>query len=459
MTSPPSRNSPNTSSLTVALAFDVSTDALEKRTFDFFRSRTVPCVSGHFHDTVWDRIVLQVCHTEPAVRHAVHALGALHEERILRENADKGGVDVSLVQTSFPMKQYAKALSALQSLLNSNHATLDLIILCSLLCVHFEAFRENFTPAIVHAENAIRLLHASGRLNSKKVDPSLIAALLRIDIQGSLYLGLRIPGLPFFASTSNAESPAAFHDLTQARDILNTWTCRLFHFMRSTADRYRFDLGGNVPLEIIAKSQELEQVFVDLHGTLWDFMQKPSLKLTFREQHGVSLLRACAKMNRIIAACCVYTEATMYDAYLDDFDDILSMCKYVIMSENPDLRLFCVSIDEGLLHPLYFTATHCRDSRIRHDALAQLLKLKGNHDIWHVNALIKAAEHVIMFEESGCAHVNPPCSDIPEWRRVHSSGFEGWNTSTSGTVLKAHFQVRPNGMDGEWIDAESLIDM
>lgn len=420
----------------------------------------MPCVSGYFHDSVWDRIVLQVCHSEPAVRHAVNALGALHEERFLRQNANQDGVDVSLVQTSFPLKQYSKALTGLQALLNSKNVSLDLIVLCSILCIHFEAFRENFTPAVIHAENAIRLLHSTGAFNQQKVDPSLIAAMLRIDIQGSRYLGTRVPGLPFFANAPTSEIPLALNDLTHARDLLNVWTCRLFHFLRSEADRWKFDeSGGNVPLEVIAKSQELEKVFLDLDALLWGFMQKPNLKLTFREQLGLSALRARAKLNRILSACSVYTEATLCDAYLDDFDDILSTCKYVIKSENPDYRLFAVSIDEELLHPLYFTASHCRDSRIRHDALAELRKLKGDIEIWHVSMLIKSAEVIIHFEEAGCDSTSPQCLDIPEWRRVHSSGFEGALSPSGKVTMKAHLQCRPNGMDGGFIDAEQLMDM
>lgn len=56
--------------IATALICDVSCDALERRTFDFFRSRTAPCVSGYFSDPVWDRFVLQVSHSEPTVRYA-----------------------------------------------------------------------------------------------------------------------------------------------------------------------------------------------------------------------------------------------------------------------------------------------------------------------------------------------------------------------------------------------------
>ena len=96
-----------TDTLRAALTVDVSCDALERRTFAFFCARTVPCLSGYFSDSVWGKLMLQVSHTEPSVRFAINALGALHEETLLRHqaagNATKGGansVDASNFRTS-----------------------------------------------------------------------------------------------------------------------------------------------------------------------------------------------------------------------------------------------------------------------------------------------------------------------------------------------------------------------
>lgn len=53
-TNPAESNHANRSpeSLSPALVTDVSSDALERRTFDFFRAKTAPCVAGYFHDSV-----------------------------------------------------------------------------------------------------------------------------------------------------------------------------------------------------------------------------------------------------------------------------------------------------------------------------------------------------------------------------------------------------------------------
>ena len=164
-------------SLSPSLTVDVSCDALEKRTFDFFRSRTAPCVSGYFQDSIWDRMILQVSHSEPAVRHAINALGAQHEENVLRQKASMNDTAKPTdFRTSFSVQQYSKALSGLQKLLRVESVPMDLVLLCSLACIHFEALRESFVPALIHAENAIRLLHSRTTFNAKDIDPTLVRA-------------------------------------------------------------------------------------------------------------------------------------------------------------------------------------------------------------------------------------------------------------------------------------------
>lgn len=402
--------------------------------------------------------MLQLSHSEPAVRFAVNALGAIHEERSLRRSAGQEGIDVSLVKTGFPIQQYSKSLNQMQALLKSGTAPLDIIILCSLLCIHFEALRESFVPALMHVENVIQLLQANYSLDARKINPSLVRAVMRMDLQGTLYLGSRIPGLAFYTASTDSILPSTLHDLTSGRDLVNTWTSRLFHFMRTESDDYKFKAPGNIPLEMFARAQELEHTFMKLDALLWEFMHKPTVKLSIREQHGLGMLRSRVKINRILSATCLYTEASVFDQYIQQFEDILTIVLYIVGSDNADKRLFSVSLDEGLIHPLFFIATHCRDGRIRHQALEQLRRLPVRDGIWHAETNARTAEICINFEEEFCGKEVAQCSDIPEWRRIHSAGFDGWNDEGPRDQVTVNLRTRPNGMDGEWVEFTKTID-
>lgn len=399
-------------------------------------------------------MVLQACQTEPAVRHAANALGALHEERCLRAESTTG-----LLQTNFPTRQYAKALGGLQKLLSSASTSVNLVLLCALLCVHYESLQEMFIPALLHAENAFRLLDPAQAPSKESVDPSLVSAFVRIDLQGSYFIGVRLPSLSFITSSVDNELPGSFADLTQARSFAITWSCRLFKFLRTAADKHKFVDPGSVPLEAYAEAQALEQTFISIEGLLFSFMQKPNVRLNFREHHGLAMLRALTIENRVIAAGCLYSEASFYDRFVPEMEQMLSICHFVLDSEDPANRLLSVSLDEGVLRPLWFVVTHCRDSRTRHRALALLKRLSDSQGAWHVDAMTKAAEICIAIEEDGCEKESPRCEDIPEWRRIHSSGFDAWVLAApKRSKVTAKLRTRPNGSDGEWWDLEEAIE-
>ncbi|KAK5115946.1 hypothetical protein LTR62_000402 [Meristemomyces frigidus] len=460
---PPAASHQLQESPSTALCLDLCSDSLERQSFHFFRTRTVPCISGYFQDPLWDRLLLQLSQSEMAVRHAVNALGALHEQRQFRfstgEEEDGVGPAIVPLGSEFVMQQYSKALQGLQLLLRSDKMPLDVVIACCLVLTHFEAMRESFVPAIVHVEHAIGILQAKTAFDARKIEPSLVRALLCLDIQAATYLNARMPGLSTYTAASDSILPASLHDLQQARDLVNAWTSRMYHFIRVDGDGYKFgEEVGDVPLEIIARSQHLAQIFASLDQLLWDHMHKPAVRLSTREQHGISVLRVRVKFNKILAACSVYAESTMYDAYHSEFEDILAICTYVMSSDEAEKRLISVSLDEGLLHPIFFVATHCRDTHIRHRALTALRHLTRPRTIWHAEAMYRTAQLCIELEESLCGKTAPSYLDIPEWQRIHSSGFEGWELQTVEANVTAHFRFRPNGMDGQWMDLKRKIE-
>ncbi|KAK0338036.1 hypothetical protein LTR91_013108 [Friedmanniomyces endolithicus] len=82
-------------------------DVREKRYFQFFRQRTVESTNSLVGFTFWSRLVLRIVHAEPAIKHAVLALGALHQYLELPDE-DPTRVD----HLAFTEEQHWKALTA-----------------------------------------------------------------------------------------------------------------------------------------------------------------------------------------------------------------------------------------------------------------------------------------------------------------------------------------------------------
>ena len=445
----------NSGSPAVTVTDSAFIDTVERRAFDFFRAQTAGWIAGHFVDSIWDRTVLQVAHAEPAVRHAVNAVSAMHEKRFSHPNYNRCAADHS--GQHFAVSQYAKALQGFRRLLYLKETSVDVVLVGALLCVHFESLQERFVPALMHAENAMTLLRHQSNLSNRELDPGLLSAYQHLDFQGSAFIGMRVPALISLLPT-NTELPQEVRSVTHARRLCITWASRLLHFMRTVADRFKYVSPGFVPLEVLDASIKMEESFGIIRILLRDFAQQPGIKLSFREQCGLALLRAQAAEYRIVAAGCLYSEECIYDRYLPYFEEIYAICRFVFDSGDPSCRILSASTDNSLLRSLWFIATHCRDSKVRHSALKLLKAVPMDGQVWHVNAMIKSAELCIQREEELCQVPSPSCEDVPEWRRVHSSGFDEWVLGAANKeVFTARLRRRMNGMDGEWDEVVESI--
>lgn len=105
----------------------------ERRSFEFFRSRTAYELSGFFDSGFWNRVVLQAAHFEPAVRHAVLALSSLHERF---EVGDKSIVN-PVWEGGFALQKYHQAI---QEVLNPSHGGQQAVDICLIACMLFANF-------------------------------------------------------------------------------------------------------------------------------------------------------------------------------------------------------------------------------------------------------------------------------------------------------------------------------
>ena len=113
-------------------------DLAERRAFHFFRSRTAPQLSGYFASDFWECLVPLSTHHQPAIRHAVIALAALHERfenndnSILNSNHD-------IAQGGFALQQYNRAIGCLiKPVAAGGQQALDVSLVACILFSFFE---------------------------------------------------------------------------------------------------------------------------------------------------------------------------------------------------------------------------------------------------------------------------------------------------------------------------------
>ena len=109
----------------------------ERRCFNFFRSRTSVQMAGFFSSEIWDRLILQATHYEPAIRHAVLALGSLHE-RFENEDQSLQKQTWSRGEGGFALEHYNLAIQSLMNPANCGRLNIDVCLIACMLFCSFE---------------------------------------------------------------------------------------------------------------------------------------------------------------------------------------------------------------------------------------------------------------------------------------------------------------------------------
>ncbi|KAJ4381441.1 hypothetical protein N0V85_008676 [Neurospora sp. IMI 360204] len=168
--------------------------------FQLFREHTANELSGFFDSGFWSRTVLQECHSEPTIRHAVVALGALYKtlEKTCESppgspTSDRDPTDLAMTHFRMALEKYHEAI---RSLLNtadpmSNRTRL----MASVLLACFDSFVGDHKQAIFQIQTGLQLLE---KLRAERrrafitqpgepVEDELIQMFTRLAIQAKSY--------------------------------------------------------------------------------------------------------------------------------------------------------------------------------------------------------------------------------------------------------------------------------
>jgi Fungal specific transcription factor domain/Fungal Zn(2)-Cys(6) binuclear cluster domain len=459
----------NASSMTVTISRPPG-QRPQSRSFDFFRTCTIPNISLHFGSSRWIRLVLQASSSEPALKYAAAAVGAIHEYLESRNTSEDKSIPHRDKDSGYAAQQYTQALISLGSLLTkSDNRSIELALVGALLCMYYEALQENFEALQVHLENCLLVLQSliptqgswltQPTNSSMQIDNDIVQAFAHLDIEASCTLGKRSPSLCI--SETPLEIPTPFTSVAQARHILYGLTSQLHSFMRSTEDAYKTNIAP-IPLPTIAELNSHQARLKEWDSSFSAFLSNPATKLSRQEQQGANVLSIQQKVTYMKAVTCFYAEEMLFDQFDQEFQDIICLAEYLIyLSNGPDMRkegwknrmTVVLSFDMGIIEALFWTAIKCRRSSIRHRAIEMLRKITWQEGVWNAQMMAAIAEKFVEMEEERMYGVDEgggmgeERGRIPEWLRLHDHGWE-MNLKARKTEIRAG--RRENGMDGEW---------
>lgn len=178
----------NCMNLIQQISVHIPGNAEEKRGFDFFLRNTAAELSGYYDSSFWGNLVLAASTQKPSLRHAVIALGALHEDF-----SRKGLHSVPSLENQnrqLALNQYSKAIAALRrSLSHGKEEPLTALMSC-ILFVCFDSLRGYYESAMVHLKSGLGILQDIRKSSAKNqiIEEKIVPLFRRLSLQSIIYV-------------------------------------------------------------------------------------------------------------------------------------------------------------------------------------------------------------------------------------------------------------------------------
>ncbi|KAL7816366.1 hypothetical protein V8C44DRAFT_370140 [Trichoderma aethiopicum] len=431
--------------------------------FDLFRVQTASELSGYFDSTFWTQRVLQECHFEPAIRHAVVALGALY--KTLEQSCEPdlpplagamSRFDSVMCHWQVAIRKYSEACKAMLHLSGDKLSTNKTRLMASVLLACFDSFIGDHRQAIVQIQTGLRLLariqydRTQAPYSNERVEEDLLIIFTRLAIQAKSYdmafhfphpyvihLGpqsLNDPSTPLSDTGSPQPSspiPYKFSSLREAR-LASDQLCEMLlrfieHLQRAKKEpSYTLppswrQLGATFQSQIDSWSQAFEPIFQSR-------LTQPNMSLL--EKSGIAALKMFQVNTNVIFLTIFCAAEVQFDAFLSHFQAIVNLGWEVVGDDEkraatercPDPRRCrqqhglpptagaaafpthgikpSFSADLGIVPPLFVVATKCREPTVRREAIRLLRSSARREGMWDSELAANIAQWVMEIEES-----------------------------------------------------------
>ncbi|QYS96221.1 Zn(2)-C6 fungal-type domain-containing protein [Trichoderma simmonsii] len=390
--------------------------------FEYFRRYTTTKLPGLFESGFWDCLVLQASEQEPAVLHAVTALGAAHknEERI-------------------SLTEYNEAIRHLRhSLKRSDKEALRVCLITCMLFVCIELLRGGFKAGHAHLTNGLRILREIQQregvtsdgdiiLRSKavSVEDTLVEVFSRLNVQVALF-GQVSSYLLFVGDSAESprtyDIPQTFSSLLEARKYMDA-LINGSHILGEQASQLILS-GQCIPEKLYEDQGRLEAALMRWLRALDSSHEKLINRADYRTKFAIPMLLLYHTMTRIMAATALRgTDEMIYDHYLPDFSllikqsaDLWDLMRTAMKkalglrgSSRPDINF---TIDMGFIPPLYYALAKCRQPNLRRMILELLKEVPHREGAWDGFTVINMGDLLIEIEEEGMyegIEIKPSC--------------------------------------------------
>jgi len=391
-------------------------------------------------------MLLQSCHSDPCILHAIVAIGALDKTAELArdfssltlsnpENASGNSHHTTALQ------QYQKAVQHMNRATIGSQMDLKTTLLSCLLIVCFEAWNGNLHLAVQQVHIAVSLLQewctsfsladgSRARLDELSPAPHIIShELLQIFCRLSIQLAFIADEsasttrmiLGSEGRTLVTNMPSSFSSLREAGMYQQAIQRRGGHFIATSGVAWSSNpnlANSTPPPEIMVERAEIE---ADCRRWLRAFEGLAQSVQGVEERRHANTILLQMSSGLVSIATALSTDEMAYDFYTSVFSQIVSLAADVLSSYPLTGRgsntHFC--FDTRIILPLWKVGLKCRNGEIRRKVIDILMSRPMKEGIWDSILAGKMVNWVMELEE---IHLDfgegREEGYIPEWARI-----------------------------------------
>lgn len=444
-------------SLSLAPSQHADMDSVALRSLDFFLNSTALQLELPFESGTWSRTISCFMQHQPAVKHALIALAALHE------NYQHTSKSVLAEQRKLlALEHYGKSINTVvQNNVQDASRALAPTLVASLLFCAIESLQGHFSSAVKHIIAGVRLL--SECEDNKKARDSLPDTLL--DALRRIFISL---GMQAMALEETCVQPVMLQLLKRSQ--LAT-TCSFSTIGQAQAEINHLQIDG---MRVLSQAEscvrESDFPSAELQGAhqalrqrfrFWSSQYHDLLKandgLRGADDHRKHMAFLTLRLNQVITAIILsagFSDQQMrYDAVTSKFEKAVSTAEEIcqIGSEHTitakDANLPTFSMTLGIVPAMFFAAVRCRHYSIRRRALAILRMHKRRESVWDATITASVAEQVIVVEEKAAARYRDRGVDGKRTSDVGQAAYDTKNTACTLADLPESVRIRNLDVD------------
>ncbi|OBT62472.1 hypothetical protein VE03_07989 [Pseudogymnoascus sp. 23342-1-I1] len=371
------------------------------RGVDFFHRNLAAKLDGQFTSQFWSKLVLQLSHSEPSIRHAVSAISVIYQDLELSLRHPAGYVNAN-PEAQLGWNKAMKSLSArIQAYPDSNLVPLT----CCLLFTCIELLRGNDESSMLHVQSGFNIL-AAVRCNSgaapeiglnispndlKAIEDYIVPMFSRLNVLCSL-AGKITP--PIYLPTAQEDSPQ--EDLTHSRQQLVEISDACIRFIgKATTKAFVLQIDVDDLIEQVKLQTRLDA----WHDRLDELLERMQAAGNSAKQETINLLLIQYKVIYIWLRVCTTAGEMATDSYHAHFEELVHYAEQIT---KPGVRMATpqpLSFDIQILGPLYYAVLKCRHPAIRRRALEMLQWAPRREGLWNASYAYVTGKRVIEIEE------------------------------------------------------------